>query len=208
MHLWLRETAGVPEEPALLDADERVRAARFVRDADRHRYVASHVLLRRILSRYTGTPPEQLGFTREDCPCCGEPHGRPALAGQARAPHFSLSHAGALVLVAVAAEPVGADVEEWPAADSVAGLAGVLHPAEQAELAAAGHGREAFTRLWTRKEAYLKGLGTGLGRAMELDYVGDRQPGPDGWTLADAPARPGYAAAVALRADTLAIVPR
>jgi 4'-phosphopantetheinyl transferase len=206
VHLWLRETAEVREDPSLLDAAEQDRAARFIREADRHRYVASHLLLRRTLSRYVRTPPGQLVFTREDCPCCGQPHGRPALLGEEGAPHFSLSHAGSLALIAVAARPVGADVEEWPSAEAVAGLADVLHPAERAELAAVGDDRGQFTRLWTRKEAYLKGLGTGLGRAMELDYVGDRQPGPEGWTLADVPARPGFAAAVAVQADTLVIV--
>ena len=208
VHLWLRETAAVPAEPDVLDAGERERAARFLREADRDRYTASHLLLRRILARYTGTRPELLRFTREDCPCCGAPHGRPALADPAPGIHFSLSHAGALALVAVATQPVGADVEALPSAESVAGLVSVLHPAEQAELVAEGRTPGAFARLWTRKEAYLKGLGTGLGREPNLDYVGDRQPGPPGWTLADVPAPPGFAAAVALRADTLAAVHR
>lgn len=210
VHLWLRETDEVRDDPELLDANERERADRFRREVDRRRYTASHLLLRRTLSRYLPTPPEQLVFTREDCPCCGEPHGRPALAGAGTGPvpHFSLSHAGPLALVAVAAQPVGADVEAWPPADAVAGLAAVMHPAERAELDACGHSPQEFTRLWARKEAYLKGLGSGLGRDLALDYVGDRQPGPDGWTLADVRSGPGFAAAVALHADTLVITER
>jgi len=208
VHLWLRETAAVPGEPDVLDDEERERGARFVRDADRQRYVASHLLLRRVLAQYVAQPPESLRFTREPCPCCDEPHGRPALDGLPDAPHFSLSHAGPLALIAVAADPVGADVEAPPSRESVLGLTDVLHPDEQAEVAAAQHSPEAFARLWTRKEAYLKGLGSGLGRDPKLDYVGDRKPGPFGWTLADAPAPPGFAAAVALRADTLRLDPR
>ena len=202
VHLWLRETAAAGGLD-LLDADERARAARFARDRDRERYIGSHQLLRRVLAWYAGQPPESLRFTREPCPCCGEPHGRPALAGPAGAPHFSLSHAGPLTLVAVAADPVGADVEQLPKPDSVPGLARVLHPDEQAELEQAGFGAEAFARLWTRKEAYLKGTGAGLGRDPALDYVGCRKPGPADWKLADAAAPPGFAAAVALRAGAL-----
>jgi 4'-phosphopantetheinyl transferase len=208
VHLWLRETAAVPGEPDVLDADERARAARFVRAVDRDRYAASHLLLRRVLARYAGLPPQALRFLREPCPCCGEPHGRPALAGLPAAPHFSLSHAGPLALVAVACDPVGADVEVPPTPHTVAGLASVLHPDERAEVEAAPDGPAAFARLWTRKEAYLKGLGSGLGRSPELDYVGDRKPGPPGWSLADAPAPQGFAAAVALRADSLRLDPR
>ena len=206
VHLWLRETgdvSGSPDAPDLLDADERARAARFHRDRDRDRYIGSHLLLRRVLARYAGQPPEALRFTRQPCPCCGEPHGRPALAGPADLPQFSLSHAGPLTLVAVACDPVGADVEALPAADSVPGLARVLHPDERAELEEAEYGPEAFARIWTRKEAYLKGTGSGLGRDPKLDYVGARKPGPPGWTLADAAAPPGFAAAVALRSHTL-----
>jgi len=203
VHLWMRDTAAVPTEPDVLDADEHGRAARFVRDTDRERYIASHLLLRRVLAKYTAVPPELLRFTREECPCCSEPHGRPALDGIAGAPHFSLSHAGPLALIAVASDPVGADVEAHPKASSVEGLTSVLHPAEQDELNAARLDPKAFARLWTRKEAYLKGLGSGLGRDTKLDYVGDRQPGPEGWTLADTPAPPGFAAAIALRAATL-----
>lgn len=206
VHLWMRDTAAVPTEPDVLDPDERDRAARFVRESDRDRYIASHLLLRRVLAKYTAVPPELLRFTREECPCCSEPHGRPALDGIADAPHFSLSHAGPLALIAVASDPVGADVEAHPKAASVASLTSVLHPAEQAELKAAQLDPKAFARLWTRKEAYLKGLGSGLGRDTQLDYVGDQQPGPEGWTLADTPAPAGFSAAVALRAATLQLV--
>jgi 4'-phosphopantetheinyl transferase len=214
--VWLRETSDVVGDPGLLDDAERTRAGSFVRDLDRDRYVAAHVMLRQLLGRHLGTPPDRLRFGRETCPCCGGPHGRPVLVGAHadRGLEFSLSHAGPLVLVALAAQPVGADVEAIPQPGVLTELGSVLHPAERAELEElakldadrpAGAGQdgaaapEGFARLWTRKEAYLKGLGTGLGRAPHLDYVGTRQPGPDGWTLADVPAPVGYAAAVALR---------
>ena len=218
VHIWLREVpaagpgsdgdplvlGGAREAEAVLDAEERERAGRFVRAVDRERYTAAHLMLRRVLAGYLGLPPGQVALTREPCPCCGDLHGRPALADTSPGLHFSLSHAGPLVLVAVAEQPVGADVEALPEPRTVADLAAVLHPAERAELAEAdGTDRlpREFARLWTRKEAYLKGIGTGLGRGPELDYVGSRQPGPVGWTLADLEMPSGYAAAVALNRE-------
>ncbi|MEU3186244.1 4'-phosphopantetheinyl transferase superfamily protein [Streptomyces sp. NPDC006923] len=199
------DTAGIEEESldlSLLDADERRRTGAFVHGRDRVRYASAHTALRRILSPYAGLPPRDLVFGRDVCPCCGGPHGRPVLTEPSHAPHFSLSHGGDLVLIGVADAAVGVDIEPVAAPDTVAELSAVLHPAEQAELSTTPRERRgtAFTRLWTRKEAYLKGLGTGLGRDLAADYLGTSglaEP-PSGWTVSDVPAGPGYAAACAV----------
>ena len=186
---------------AVLDPGELTRAAAFVRAELRSRYTAAHLMLRQVLGGCLDLDPAAVRFARQDCPCCGGPHGRPVLAGERRPLEFSLSHAGALVAVAVAGAgvPVGVDVEALPRPETVADVATRLHPAERAEIAAADDPAAAFARLWTRKEAYLKGLGTGLGRGLDLDYVGSEQPGPEGWTLADLSAPAGHAVAVAAR---------
>ena len=203
VRVWLGWADGgvgeVVEGAAVLDPEERARAAAFVRAELRNRYTAAHVMLRQVLGECLGQDPAGLRFAREDCPCCGGPHGRPVLAGEPRPLEFSLSHAGALVAVAVAGAPVGVDVEELPRPATVAEVSAVLHPAERAEIAAADDPAAAFARLWTRKEAYLKGIGTGLGRDLGLDYVGSEQPGPEGWALADLSAPAGHAVAVAVR---------
>ncbi|MFB8167625.1 4'-phosphopantetheinyl transferase family protein [Kitasatospora purpeofusca] len=212
VELWLLEAAAVPVGPAELDdldEEEHRRAGRFVRDADRAVYLAAHVALRQVLGRHLGIAPAALPFGREPCPGCAEPHGRPRLAGgpagsAAGDPHFSLSHGGGRVLIGLAAAPVGVDVEPLPAADSAEVLATTLHPAEQAELADVRPADRpgAFARLWTRKEAYLKGLGIGLARPPAADYLGTAEPArrPAGWAVTDVPAGPRHAAAVALAA--------
>ncbi|MGK5543977.1 4'-phosphopantetheinyl transferase family protein [Streptomyces sp. URMC 127] len=192
--------AALRDHARILDPAERDRAAAFVRDLHRDRYVASHIGLRLLLGAYLSADPAAVVLVREPCPGCGGPHGRPAAAG---APlHFNLSHAGDLALFAFADTPVGADVEQVQPPEVVDEVARVLHRDETAELAALPAERrpEAFARCWTRKEAYLKGTGTGLSENPSVTYVGT---GPDpaspaGWALTDVAAPQGYAAAVAV----------
>ncbi|NGO71915.1 4'-phosphopantetheinyl transferase superfamily protein [Streptomyces sp. SB3404] len=186
-----------------LSPEEREKADGFVQEADRDRYVVAHLALRRLLAERLGTDPGAVPFTRADCPVCGAPHGRPSVAGDPV--HFSLSHAGDLVLIAFAPVQVGVDVERHPSSRAVAQTSSALHPREQRELAAVPEGEArsaAFARCWTRKEAYLKGTGAGLGEDVGITYVGTLEGRPaevPGWRLADLEAAPGYAAALAIR---------
>ena len=192
--------ADAARERPMLSDEERSRAEAFLRSVDRDRYLVAHTALRRELAERLGTSPAEVPLTRADCPLCGGPHGRPSVPGDPL--HFSLSHAGDLVLLAFAGRPVGVDVEQEPEVSVVGNIASALHPREHAELTAAPERERpaAFARCWTRKEAYLKGTGTGLGENLSVTYVGSgAQPvSPDGWTLADVPVPSGYAAATAV----------
>ncbi|MFF5789204.1 4'-phosphopantetheinyl transferase family protein [Streptomyces sp. NPDC012693] len=198
--LWLLRVAEDPGAHDLLDAEERRRWKALVREGDRTRYLAAHGGLRRLLGRYLDVPAIEVAFVREDCPLCGGPHGRPALRDGAI--HFSLSHSRDLVLVGVAARPVGVDVEAFPEAEVSDLVAVSLHPREREEFALLPEDarQAAFTRCWARKEAYLKGTGEGLAGGLERTYVG---LGPEpaavpGWTLTDVPVGASFAAAVAV----------
>lgn len=201
---WFLEVDATLSADALdttaLDAHERQRAASFVRATDRALYTVAHLALRTLLARRLGQRPEELVFGREPCPCCGAAHGRPVLAVPEPPLHFSLSHTDGLVLVATAPVPVGADAQRRPAPEDVPGLLPALHPGERAALGTMpdpARRAAAFGRLWARKEAYLKGLGTGLGRDTTLDDLG---ADPAGWTVDDLPCGPRHHAAVALLA--------
>ncbi|MFF3984053.1 4'-phosphopantetheinyl transferase family protein [Streptomyces sp. NPDC001797] len=208
LDVWLVRRAALETAADLLDLSElseaeRRRTASFVRPADGVTYASAHVALRRLLGGYLGLPPQDVPFVREPCPGCAEPHGRPAVAHPDPPLHFSLAHSHGMAVVAVSRTVVGADVERLPRAETVEVCTPALHPGEQAELAAlgdAGERRAAFGRLWTRKEAYLKALGTGLSRDPGHDYLGaDPQRRPAGWTLLDLPSGPRHNAAVAVR---------
>ncbi|WP_405935502.1 4'-phosphopantetheinyl transferase superfamily protein [Streptomyces sp. NBC_00726] len=204
--LWLVDTEPAAEAarllaPKILDASELARAERLAFPADRACYTAAHLALRLLLGARQGVAPEAVRLTRERCPACDGPHGRPATGGGT---HFSLSHTRGVALLAFAGAPVGVDVERVPAARVVAEISGQLHPAEAAELAALPPEDRpaAFARVWTRKEAYLKGEGTGLAGGLHREHVGTgpRPVGPPGWAVTDVAAPAGYAAAVAVRA--------
>lgn len=204
--LWLLRLSDTPDsfaDATTLDASERERAASFARSADRIRFTVAHVALRTVLGSYLAVSPSDIAYVREDCPCCGGPHGRPALLGFPGDLHFSLSHRGDLVLIGVAGVPIGVDVELVSDVRGSDELALMLHPDERREAQALDPVRRpsAVARLWTRKEAYLKGLGTGLGRDPAEDYIGlgtlDNAPPRVEWHFLDIPVDRGYVASVA-----------
>ena len=194
-----------------LCAVERARHDRLRRAADRDRFATGRALARHALAAELGLAPDAVRL-RARCPTCGGPHGKPSLPGAPAGLDFSIAHAGDRVVVAVArGAAVGVDVEQVAeAGDLAGGRAGVLTRAERdalgamrADLRAAG-----FFAYWTRKEAVLKALGTGLLTPMaELRVSAPWQPARveawpgaaerDAW-LEDIDAGPGYAAAVAL----------
>jgi 4'-phosphopantetheinyl transferase len=188
-----------------LDAEERTRAASFLRPRDALLYTAAHIALRRLLAGALGLAPQNVAYVREPCPGCGGPHGKPALRpGHEPAVHFSLSHSGGRALVAVGTAPIGVDIQRMPSAQTTQVCTRLLHPGERTELEGLPHVRRgaAFGQLWARKEAYLKGIGIGIERPLRSDYLGTpgRDPWlrPPHWTVLDLPCGPAHAAAVAV----------
>jgi 4'-phosphopantetheinyl transferase len=184
-----------------LDETERSRAGTCRREAGRLLYSSAHIALRRLLGAYLGTAPAAIRFGREECPRCGRGHGRPVVEVPDSPLQFSLSHSTGIALIGVSGLPIGVDVERIPTDETARVCFAALHPGERSELGAdpAAVDPVAFGRLWTRKEAYLKGIGTGLARDLAADYLGaDTARRPDGWTVLDVPCGPRHAAAAAL----------
>ncbi|MFJ1752866.1 4'-phosphopantetheinyl transferase family protein [Kitasatospora sp. NPDC088134] len=207
LDIWLLPPPDSPRDiPATeLNAYERHRAESYRRSDDRRMYLAAHVGLRRVLAVYTGIDPDRLRLGGERYDGNGARQGRPRVLGVPGAPEFSLSHSHGLALVVISAERVGADVQRLPSPETVAACLPSLHPAERAELDALPEAERpsAFGRLWVRKEAYLKGLGTGLARGADADYLGEAglAPRPAGWVVGNLPLCLSHIAAVALRGD-------
>jgi 4'-phosphopantetheinyl transferase len=148
------------EDRAVLSAAELAQADRFVFARDRILYATAHAALRRVLGAVLGVAPGDVRFERDGS-------GRPLLAGGG--PAFSLSHSGDRALVAVRESGrIGVDVERLRDGIDVDRFAARNFTAfERAQIEACGAGgpaarRQAFFRVWTRKEAYVKALGRGL----------------------------------------------
>ncbi len=151
-------------ELAVLDAEEKARAARFVRARDRRRFARCRAALREILGGLLGERPEELRFR---VAARGKPELDRCDAAGGRSPvRFNVSHSSDLALIAVCRDrELGVDLEHIRPMGEAARIVGSLFSvAEQAEFAAiaAPSQSAAFIRGWTRKEAILKGLGVGI----------------------------------------------
>lgn len=150
-----------PPPPGALAPDEQAALARILDPGRRAKAAAGRWARRRILAGLAGADPAALRFA-------AGPHGKPRLAQPAAHPlRFSVSHTGALLVVAVALDrEVGIDAEYAREGRDPVRLAQVGLPPEQAArvAAAATETREAlFHRLWVRHEARVKCHGVGLG---------------------------------------------
>lgn len=194
-----------PADLSDLRVEERARARGFAFPVDRRRYEAAHVMLRRVLSEYTGVPPVRLTFTRAPCARCGGPEGKPMLSPQPGV-HFSLAHVGDAVLVAVACQPVGVDVEKEPGT-CVCALSEAMHPGDAAtvETLPEPERHEATIGWWVRAEAVLKCTGEGTAHGMDGFAVTAGRPddAANGCLLRQLAAPPGYQAALALAASSI-----
>ena len=168
--LWRADLGTQPAEHELgtLSNDERDRADRFVFARDRRRFLAAHVALRRLLERRLDRPAHGFRFV-------AGPFGKPSIAGSP-ACAFNLSHSDDVALIAMATDAeIGVDVESPRVVDDLSDLAERNFTASEcAQLAALSpEDRDlAFLRCWTRKEACLKAIGSGLSIAPETFEAG------------------------------------
>jgi 4'-phosphopantetheinyl transferase len=197
------------ELAAVLSSDEWARADRFAFDRDRTEYVVCRGVLRWLLARYRDDSPSRLRFRYS-------PRGKPELDGPADPVElrFNLAHShGAAVVAVTRARPVGVDLERIrPLMDLGSLVRTCFAPEEQAEFWSLPElvRPRAFFAGWTRKEAFLKATGEGLGRPLDsfalslapyalarlVRVVGDEAAA--GWTLLDLTRDGAFAAAVAV----------
>jgi 4'-phosphopantetheinyl transferase len=186
-HLWwtlcVEATLDVTSFAGWLTPGEIARAERLATENLRRRYLQAHSLLHTLLAAYLQTGAQS-------CELANDHNGKPYLVTPQLQPRleFNLSHAGDLVVIALArGHAVGVDVEWLRPLDDLEGLTKATCSArEQRYLAALNPAARttAFYQLWTRKEAWVKLRGTGLREplpALEVD-----EP-PVSITLADLP---------------------
>ncbi len=217
VHVWKATLDATGESLAalrgVLSDDERVRADRFIRRIHGDRFTCARGMLRRLLARYLGAPPEAIGFRYDEL-------RRPSLApGQFPMDlRFNLSHSEDKALFAFAiGNDLGVDIEaiddrverdklaeRFFAAGEVAALRALPERAQ----------REAFFLCWTRKEAFVKAHGKGIAFGLDrfevsvgpdqparIVHVDDGEMRTDAWALHDLLAFDGFASALVTKSD-------
>ncbi len=217
VHVWhasLEQPAEVVLKlESVLSEEERQRADSFRSKENRQSFIVSRGILRNLLYRYTDIQPDQIQFNYTI-------HGKPFLAGPESAPDisFNLSHAGLLVLYAFSwGRQVGIDVECIHPMEEMDQVAEInFSPREYNKFLRTREKERltAFYNCWTRKEAFIKAVGSGMSfplREVEVSFepdvpaqlvtvYGSRQEA-EGWTLHDIKTWDGYSAALVVEGE-------
>jgi 4'-phosphopantetheinyl transferase len=221
-HVWKlrldRPKPAIDAALQLLAADERARAARFVFDVHRDRFIACRSSLRLLLGQYLDAAPAHLTFRYND-------FGKPELAAlPASLPlRFNVSHCDDWALIAVTLEhPLGVDIERLRQLDDLENVARNCFSAQELQAllsVPASHKAEAFFNCWTRKEALIKAWGDGFSHPLKdfdvtllpgeppklLRVHGDSQA-PMQWSLHAWRPLPDHIAALAVNAPAVDII--
>jgi 4'-phosphopantetheinyl transferase len=170
VHVW-RASLAQPVEAQerflrTLDLEERERASRFHFEKHRRRFIVGRGVLRLLLGRYLEIAPEAVRFAYG-------PYGKPSLGGEHGASRlrFNASHSHELAVYGFVQErEIGVDVEYVKDDFQSEEIAVRFFSAREVQTLTAlpkDERHAAFFRCWTRKEAYIKAIGSGLSHPLD-----------------------------------------
>jgi 4'-phosphopantetheinyl transferase len=211
-HVWYRELPGtaatIADFDKTLSPDEKNRAGRYKFDRHRNDFIMCRGTLRCLLGSYLDLPPAQIEFEYSS-------YGKPKLAESHRSRNlkFNLSHTDGMAMFAFARDrDLGVDVEKVRSDVEIKMISRRFFAVEEQKAILAlpeEHQYEAFFRCWTRKEAYIKGLGEGLSMPLDQFEVSINEIAMllrnhrdaaevSRWAMFDLNVGPPYAAALAI----------
>jgi 4'-phosphopantetheinyl transferase len=187
VHVWHAELTNTEDErnfEPLLSPDEKERAARFRFQEHRRRFVIARGLLRQVLAAYADVQPQALTFTYSEM-------GKPELSTlHGSSVGFNVSHSGDIAAFGFAlGRRIGVDVECIRHDVDVDEIPRRFFSQLEQQTLAALEGREkiqGFFNCWTRKEAYVKAVGSGLSLPLR-DFDVSLVPGERAQLLATRP---------------------
>ncbi len=149
----------------LLSAQEQEKAVRFRFLRDHNSYIITHGVLRKILGNYLGSEPSEIEFISNK-------FGKPYLDEKYKKIYFNLSHSSECSVLAFSTKSeTGIDVEKIDPEFNF-DLIAKVHFSEAEKNFLYSNQHEAckkFYTLWTRKEAFLKTLGIGIGENLDVE---------------------------------------
>lgn len=154
--------AVVAELLPLVPSVRRERALRYRHLHGQYCCLRAWAMLHELLIGHGCLPA---GFPLADLTYTEDTNGKPHLTLSPSHPlNFSLSHTKCAIAVAVDSQPVGIDIESIASARRLEPLFldRTMNADEQALIRESADPCLVFTELWTRKEALVKALGTGL----------------------------------------------
>ncbi len=162
---WFADVTAFGGTPELLTSEESSRAASFAFEQDRRRFVARRGVVKCLLAALQGCEPSEVVFSFNV-------YGKPALKA---GPYiFNTSSSGDSLLFAIGRRSevgaIGVDLEaKRPMPDALLIAQHFFSEGEAAELGSlTGDQRDqAFLNCWTRKEALIKAVGSGVSFGLD-----------------------------------------
>ena len=221
VHVWNAHldpvNARAEQLTSVLSEDERDRAGRFHFAKDRAHFAYTRSVLRVLLGHYLNVPPADVKFR----------YGRTGKPELSAAFHdtklqFNLSHSHGQVLFAIARQcAIGVDIEMIRPDTDIERIAERFFSFVETEQLRALTGLEkrvGFFNGWTRKEAYLKARGEGIGEGLDQFAVSlipgkparllfdRRDPNAvNRWSVHDLKTSSGFSAAVVVEGTGLTL---
>jgi len=162
VHVWeihLKDTLTFSKSRDILSFEELQRADRYKNENARQQFILSRCALRIILGRYLLIRPSDIVFRYTQ-------HKKPYITDSKKNLHFNISHSESIAVCAVTLNyHIGVDVELLKPLDDIFCLAkNILSNAEYDYFIEIPQERRLtfFYKAWTRKESFLKAVGTGL----------------------------------------------
>jgi len=203
----------VPVLKTFLSGEEKRKVSGYIFEKDRITRIISRGVLRSILSRYLTIKPEDIVILSDE-------YGKPFLDKKINRQEirFNLSHSGDFIIYAVTSgKNIGIDVEEITETGSIEDI--IEHDFSNHEKTLFGSmpaelKTRAFFSCWTRKEAYIKALGSGLSYPLKKFSVSidpdekavllyDENEKASNWSLREICITREYAAAVAVEGNEI-----
>jgi 4'-phosphopantetheinyl transferase len=181
------------------------------------RFIVCRATLRLVLAKRLGRQPETIHFRYSAA-------GKPELTDlEANQVHFNVTHSGDWAKIAICEGlPVGIDVERIrPDFATMAIAERFFSIAERIALRSVPEDLRpiSFFRCWTRKEAFIKAVGTGIAFPLDDFDVALAPNAPAAllsirgniaeaqrWSMRDLPADPGFVAALAIAERNITIL--
>jgi 4'-phosphopantetheinyl transferase len=212
VHIWRANlglsTPEIEQLTTLLSTDEIARANKFRFVQHRSRFIAARGILRQLLGNYLKVSPRSLTFAYSD-------RGKPWVATDISL-QFNLSHSQEYALFGFTLNHlIGVDIEYQRAMPDALKIAQRFFSAREymmLEAVAIEQQSKLFFQLWTAKEAYLKGTGTGLAASLssieialdqsQFQYLSTlKEDTIMNWSLYSCTPATDYAAAIAINAQ-------